>query len=48
MKLPYSAPAIDVISLHDRLATICISIGGDIDNGSSGNQVDDIEHITIW
>ena len=32
MKLPYLSPAINVISLHDRLATICTSpTTGDVD-----------------
>ena len=42
-KLPYSSPAIDVISLHDRLATICTSpiIDGHTGGGIGAN---DIEH----
>ena len=37
-KLPYSSPAIDVISLQDRLATICISQG----------QTQDMGHEYVW
>ena len=37
-KLPYSSPAIDVISFQDRLATICISDG----------QVEDMDNVYGW
>ena len=41
-KLPYLSPAIDVVSLHNRLATICASLTGDI--GDGGARVGDIKH----
>ena len=37
-KLPYSSPAIDAISLQDRLAVICNSVvGGNPDVGHIGD-----------
>ena len=38
LKLPYSSPAIEVISLGDRLAVICDSVvGGNPDVGHIGD-----------
>ena len=44
MKLPYSSPAIDVISLKDRLEIICGSpLSGKI--GGGDGDINDIPHV---
>ena len=43
-KLPYSSPAINVISLQDRLATICASgrFTGDTGSGGVGGGLEEV------